>query len=88
MRKSRSSGSVGERGGNDPLYPDHVLRVRAVFRHKNVWFYNSGCVREFQEKNRVLLARILVIMLNKGILCKITRDTLIRNFPHLNTLDY
>ena len=22
MRKSRSSGSVGERGGNDPLYPD------------------------------------------------------------------
>jgi hypothetical protein len=22
MRKSRSSGSVGERGGNEPLYPD------------------------------------------------------------------
>jgi hypothetical protein len=22
MRKSRSSGSVGERGGNNPLYPD------------------------------------------------------------------
>lgn len=22
MRESRSSGSVGERGGNDPLYPD------------------------------------------------------------------
>ncbi|MEI6900015.1 MAG: hypothetical protein WCL00_09055 [Bacteroidota bacterium] len=22
MRESRSSGSVGERGGNDPLYPE------------------------------------------------------------------
>jgi len=27
MRKSRSSGSVGERGGNDPLYPDIDLRL-------------------------------------------------------------
>ena len=23
MRESRSSGSVGERGGNEPLYPDN-----------------------------------------------------------------
>jgi len=27
MRKSRSSGTVGERGGNDPLYPDIDLRL-------------------------------------------------------------
>ncbi len=25
MRESRSSGSVGERGGNEPLYPEKVL---------------------------------------------------------------
>jgi len=25
MRKSRSSGSVGERGGNEPLYPDSMF---------------------------------------------------------------
>jgi len=25
MRKSRSSGSVGERRGNDPLYPDFLF---------------------------------------------------------------
>lgn len=24
MRESRSSGSVGERGGNDPLYPERL----------------------------------------------------------------
>ena len=27
-------------------------------------------------------------MVNKGILCKIARDTLIRNFSNLNVLDY
>ena len=26
MREIRSSGSVGERGGNDPLYPEDVVR--------------------------------------------------------------
>jgi len=27
MRESRSSGSVGERGGNDPLYPDYFEAI-------------------------------------------------------------
>lgn len=26
MRESRSSGSVGERGGNEPLYPDCAVQ--------------------------------------------------------------
>jgi hypothetical protein len=30
--------------------------------------------REFTEKNRVHLARILADMADRGILCKITRD--------------
>ena len=45
-------------------------------------------VSEFQEKNRDYQARILVNMVEKGLLCKIDRDTLIRNFSNLNTLDY
>jgi hypothetical protein len=28
MREIRSSGSVGERGGNDPLYPERVTEKR------------------------------------------------------------
>ncbi len=51
-------------------------------------FTIQDAVREFQEKNRVYLARILVNMVDKGILCKIARDTLIRNFSNLNVLDY
>jgi len=34
-------------------------------------FTIQDVVREFQEKNRVHLARILVNMVDKGILCKI-----------------
>ena len=29
MRASRSSGSVGERGGNEPLYPDNNINTLA-----------------------------------------------------------
>ena len=38
MRKSRSSGSVGERGGNDPLYPEiykaHTLYIAETLFEK------------------------------------------------------
>ena len=51
-------------------------------------FTIQDVVREFQEKNSVYLARILVNMVDKGILCKIARDILIRNFSNLNVLDY
>jgi len=30
MRESRSSGSVGERGGNEPLYLDIVITYKIV----------------------------------------------------------
>ena len=53
-------------------------------------------VRKFPQKNRsqwsnticVYLDRILADMVDKGILCKIVRDTLIRNSSNLNVLDY
>jgi len=32
MRKSRSSGSVGERGGNEPLYPDGIFNLQKFNR--------------------------------------------------------
>jgi hypothetical protein len=32
MRKSRSSGSVGERGGNDPLYPENKKEIILKFK--------------------------------------------------------
>ena len=50
-------------------------------------FTIKDVVREFQEKNRIHLARIHVNMVDKGILCKIARDTLIRNFSNLNILE-
>ncbi len=37
-------------------------------------FTIQDVVREFQETNRFHLARILVNMVDKGILCKIARD--------------
>ena len=33
MRESRSYGSVGERGGNEPLYPEPVCRFLADVRN-------------------------------------------------------
>jgi hypothetical protein len=36
MRKSRSSGSVGERGGNDPLYPENKIENRNLRKTKIV----------------------------------------------------
>jgi len=35
MRKSRSSGSVGERGGNDPLYPENKNEIMK-FGNQNI----------------------------------------------------
>jgi len=59
------------------------------FSSRNVFgFTHQDVERVFQEKNRVYLARILVNMVDKGILCKIARDTLICNFSSLNILDY
>jgi predicted transcriptional regulator of viral defense system len=37
-------------------------------------FTFQDVAREFPEKNRVHLARILADMVDKGMLCKITRD--------------
>ena len=37
-------------------------------------FRFQDVVREFPEKNRVHLVRILANMVDKGMLCKITRD--------------
>ena len=37
MRKSRSSGTVGERGGNDPLYPDIDLSLSINSGHRWSW---------------------------------------------------
>ncbi len=51
-------------------------------------FAFQDVVREFQEKNRIHLARILVNMVDKGILSKIAWDTLIPNASNLNILDY
>jgi len=34
MREIRSSGSVGERGGNEPLYPERVTRILSDFQMK------------------------------------------------------
>ena len=55
---------------------------------KCVWLYNSGCGEGISGEERVHLARILVNMIDKGILCKIARDTLIRNLLNLNILEY
>jgi hypothetical protein len=35
MRKSRSSGSVGERGGNDPLYPENKIEKTKPEKDEN-----------------------------------------------------
>jgi dsRNA-specific ribonuclease len=51
-------------------------------------FTIQDVVGEFPQKDSVYLTRILVNMVDKGILCKIARDTLIRNFSNLNVLDY
>jgi hypothetical protein len=74
------------------------VQVREVeqFSGINTFVFTiQDVVKEFQEKNRVYLARILVNMarilvnmVDKGIPCKIARDTLIRNFSNLNVLDY
>jgi hypothetical protein len=34
MRESRSSGSVGERGGNEPLYPDDIFNIFTKYKEK------------------------------------------------------
>jgi hypothetical protein len=41
MRKSRSSGSVGERGGNDPLYPEIPKFTISFFSYLVISFFVS-----------------------------------------------
>lgn len=41
-----------------------------------------------RENNHIHLARLLVNVVEKGILSKIARDTLIPNYSSLNILDY
>jgi len=36
MRKSRSSGSVGERRGNDPLYPDFLFSPNRTPKNSSI----------------------------------------------------
>jgi hypothetical protein len=36
MRESRSSGSVGERGGNEPLYPDDIFNIFTKYKENIV----------------------------------------------------
>ncbi len=45
MRESRSSGSVGERGGNEPLYPDDCFKIMKA---------NCICIHEESDEERRL----------------------------------
>ena len=55
MREIRSSGSVGERGGNEPLYPD----TTDLFWESNEQVYarNAEFWTLIKEKNNTLKTR-------------------------------
>jgi hypothetical protein len=63
MRKSRSSGSVGERGGNDPLYPENKF----VFPN----FDFSSFFFRFYFEFRLSIFRVLKSIFYFPILCLI-----------------
>ncbi len=56
MRKSRSSGSVGERGGNNPLYPDKNLSIIVLVMYtlasesRDIKKPSESCIFEFDKK--------------------------------------
>ena len=50
-------------------------KIVKQFSSRNAFgFTLQDVVREFPEKNRVYLARILIDMVDKGMLCKISRN--------------
>ncbi len=53
MRESRSYGSVGERGGNEPLYPEQLTTDN---------FFYSTPVEQKKESEPITLFRNLKIM--------------------------
>ena len=75
MRESRSSGSEGERGGNEPLYPENIKKIYE--QGLTIYNFKSDC-------NKQQAIKILLFTLNMNRKRKVKK--LIAIFVNVNHL--